>query len=114
MHEMSIAQGIFDIVKEEMVRHEVQKLESINIATGKLAAIVPQHLKLCFEMIADGTELAGTNLNIREIPLGYLCRACGEEFDSEQMEFTCISCGEENPTLIRGRELTIENIEVGE
>jgi Zn finger protein HypA/HybF involved in hydrogenase expression len=28
------------------------------------------------------------------------------------MTFACPNCAEENPTLIRGREMAIENIEV--
>ncbi len=61
---MSIAQSVFDIVQEEMARHGVEELKVINLAVGKMAAVVPQHLNMCFGMIADNTNLAGTVLNI--------------------------------------------------
>ncbi len=114
MHEMSIAQSVFDIVEEEMAKHGVEELKAINLAIGKMAAIVPQHLNICFQMIADNTKLAGTELNVRETPLMYQCLACGNSFTSEDMQFQCPECDEENPDLIGGRELTIESMEVAD
>ncbi len=114
MHEMSIAQSVFDIVQEEMARHGVEELKVINLAVGKMAAVVPQHLNMCFGMLADNTNLAGTVLNIRETPLKYSCMACGHIFTSEDMKFNCPECNEENPDLIGGKELTIENMEVAD
>ena len=112
MHEMSIAQGVVDIVREEMARHGLETVQNINLAVGKLAAVVPEHLNLCFNMLTENSPLAGTTLNIREIPLGYRCSACRHEFIAEEMTSACPNCEEENPTLIRGREMAIENIEV--
>jgi len=114
MHEMSIAQSIFDIVEEEMARHGVEELRAINLAIGKMAAVVPQHLNLCFSMIADNSKLAGTILNVRETPLTYKCLACGNSFTAEDMVFQCPECNEENPDLVGGRELTIESMEVAD
>jgi len=112
MHEMSLAYNIVEIVQEEMARHGVEKLKAINLAVGRMAAVVPQHLTFCFQIITEDTALAGTSLNIREIPLGYRCPACGHEFNAEEITFVCPKCDEANPMLEKGKELTIENIEV--
>lgn len=48
MHEMSIAQSVVDIVNEEMARHGVTEIRAINLAVGKMSAVVPQHLNMCF------------------------------------------------------------------
>jgi len=114
MHEMSLAQNIVDIVQEEMTRHGVEKLQAINLAVGRMAAVVPQHLTFCFEIITENTGLAGTALHIREVPLTYRCLACGHEFTADEMAFICPECSEADPKLEKGRELTIENIEVAD
>lgn len=114
MHEMSIAQSIFDIVHEEMLRHKVQKLEAINIAVGKLSAVVPSSLTFCFQILTEGTDMAGVVLNVKTIPLGYHCFDCGHEFTSEEMTFTCPHCGADQPMLTSGKDLNIESIEVAE
>lgn len=114
MHEMSIAQSVLDIVKEEMVRHSVEKLSAINIAVGKMAAVVPEHLNMCFKILTDGTDLADVPLVVREVPLTYRCHECDATNSSEELIFKCPECDAENPEMIKGKELTIENIEVAE
>ncbi|MBW1710001.1 MAG: hydrogenase maturation nickel metallochaperone HypA [Deltaproteobacteria bacterium] len=114
MHEFSIAQSIVDIVKEEMTRHKVEKLNAVNIVVGMMSGVVPQHLTACFQMIIDDSSLAGAELKIREVPLGFHCAACGNEFTAEELVFSCPQCDEANPTLEKGRELTIENIEIAD
>ena len=114
MHEMSIAQSIVDIVEKELVSHGVEQLKAVNIAVGKLAAVVPEQLAFCFSIITLETSLAGATLNIREVPLGYTCSACGEEFTYGGMAIVCSQCGDTNIGLTSGRELTIESIEVAD
>jgi hydrogenase nickel incorporation protein HypA/HybF len=114
MHEMSIAQSIVDIVEKELTSHGVEQLKAVNIAVGKLAAVVPEQLSFCFNMLASETSLAGASLNIREIPLGYTCSACSEEFTSNGMAIVCPTCGNTHVDLTSGRELTIVSIEVAD
>jgi hydrogenase nickel incorporation protein HypA/HybF len=114
MHEMSIAQSIVDIVKEEMARHGLERVHAINLVVGKLAAVVPEQLNMCFGMLTDKSELAGTLLTIRELPIGYRCTVCSNWFTSEVMTFECPNCSAENPMMVTGRELTVENIEVAD
>ena len=111
---MSIAQSIVDIVEKELASHEVEQLKAVNIAVGKLAAVVPEQLAFCFSMLTVDTNMAGAILNIREVPLGYTCSACGGEFTSGEMSIVCPECGDTNIDLTSGRELTIESIEVAD
>ncbi|MEW6262364.1 MAG: hydrogenase maturation nickel metallochaperone HypA [Thermodesulfobacteriota bacterium] len=114
MHEMSIAQSILDIVREEMARHQVRKLEAINVAVGRLSAVVPSSLSFCFKILTDATDLSEVQLKIREVPLGYSCFECGHEFTAEEMTFVCPHCGADGPRLTAGRDMNIESIEVAE
>ena len=114
MHEMSIAQSIVDIVEKELASHGVEQLKTVNIAVGKLAAVVPEQLAFCFSMITLETSLAGATLNIREVPPGYMCSTCGVEFTSGGMAIVCPKCGDTHIDLTSGRELTIESIEVAD
>ena len=111
MHEISIAQDIVEIVEQEMVRHGAKELEAINVAACHSSVWITP---LCFSLITAGTNLTGVSLNIREVPLGYMCGSCGEGFTSEEVSFVCPMCGEKNPDLVTGRELNIESIEVAD
>jgi hydrogenase nickel incorporation protein HypA/HybF len=112
MHEMSLAQNIVNIVEEEMSSHGINKIEAINIITGKLSAIVPDHLSICFKILTENTNLSETLLNIEVIPICYTCFKCKKDFTSEELIFHCIYCNEQNPVIIAGKELTVQSIEV--
>lgn len=109
---MSLVQNIIDIVEQEMDRHGVEKLKAIHLAVGRMSAVVPEQLTLCFEILTSQTRLAGTALSIRMVPLTYQCGDCLKEFTSEGITGNCPSCNSENLELIFGRELKIESIEV--
>ena len=109
---MSIAQNVIDIVKDEMVRNDVIKLRSIHLSVGKMSAIVPEALTFCFEIVIEGTELEGTKLTIDMAPLIGYCHVCNKEFEIEDYNFTCPTCGDKDIETISGRDLTIIEIEV--
>jgi hydrogenase nickel incorporation protein HypA/HybF len=91
---MSIAQSIVDIVEKKLASFGAEQPKAVNIAVGKLAAVVPEQLAFCFSIITLETSLAGVTLNIREVPLGYSCSACGEEFSSPGMSIVCPKCND--------------------
>lgn len=112
MHEMSLVQNIIDIVEQEMKRHGVEQLKAINLAVGRMSAVVPEQMILCYEILTSQTPLAGTVLNIRQVPITYQCEDCREEFESEGIASRCPFCKSENLEMTFGRELRIESIEV--
>ncbi|MEW6186571.1 MAG: hydrogenase maturation nickel metallochaperone HypA [Thermodesulfobacteriota bacterium] len=112
MHEMSLVQNIIDIVEQEMERHGVEQLKAIHLAVGRMSAVVPEQMTLCFEILTSKTKLAGTALKMRMVPITYQCGACEREFTSEGIVSQCPSCSSENLEMIFGRELKIESIEV--
>jgi hydrogenase nickel incorporation protein HypA/HybF len=112
MHEMSLAQSMIEIVEQEMNHHKIDKLKAIHIAVGRMTAVVPEQMTLCFEILTQNTKLAGTEFKMKMVPVTYQCRMCNREFISEGITFNCPSCNGENPELIFGRELKIEFLEV--
>lgn len=112
MHEMSIAQSLADIIREEMVRHEVTKLKSARLQIGQMSAIVPEALSFCFEVISEGTDLEGAELIMDIVPLSGVCRGCGREFAIEEYSFICPRCGGSDIEMLSGRELALVSMEV--
>lgn len=112
MHEMSIAQSLIEIVREEMARHEVQRLRSVRLRIGQMSAIVPESLSFCFEVLTGGTELEGATLVMDVIPLTGVCRGCGTEFRVEEYTFLCPCCGGTDIEAVAGQDLSIVEMEV--
>jgi len=112
MHEMSIAQGLLDIIKEEMAKHHATVLRSVKLHIGQLSAIVPESLTFCFDVMTANTELEGARLNMEIIPLRGVCRACNREFEIENYAFECPHCQGRDIQTIAGQELSIVEMEV--
>lgn len=55
MHELSIAESLIKIIGEEMNKHGLTKLLSVQIIYGQISAIVPEALETAFEVLAHGT-----------------------------------------------------------
>jgi len=115
MHEMGIAMQIVEIAAASIPADLAgARVETVNLKVGKLSAIVPDSLRFCFEAVAKDTALEGARLHITEIPVRAACNDCRSEWTIEQPAFKCPSCGSGDITLLTGRELDIESIELAE
>ena len=112
MHEMSIAQSLVDIIREEMKKADARRLRTVRLNIGQMTAIVPDSLSFCFEVITTETELQGARLIMDIIPLMGYCRKCGEEFEIKEYDFSCPGCGGHEIETIGGQDLSIVEIEV--
>ena len=112
MHEMSIAQSLLEIIREEMAQHDAKVLKSVRLHIGQLSAIVPDSLSFCFEIMTSGTELEGAKLIMEIIPLRGVCRECSQEFEIRDYAFECPHCGSREIDAISGQELSIVEMEV--
>ena len=111
MHEMSIAQNILDIVVEEGQRNGLNQVKLIRLQIGALAAVVPESLRFCFELMRQDTIASEAVLEIETLPVVARCSECATVFEVEDHDFTCAQCGMPAMELISGRELNLVTIE---
>jgi hydrogenase nickel incorporation protein HypA/HybF len=115
MHEMGIALEIIKIATDSIPESlKKSKVERINLKVGKLAAVVPDSLKFCFEVASRDTPLEGAILHIEEIPVTARCQHCGYFWTAIKPVFICEKCDSTSVDLLSGRELDIVSIEVEE
>lgn len=110
---MSIAMRIIDIATGALPADRPDiKVESINLQIGRLTAVVPRSLRLCFNVASRGTALAGAVLDIEEIEIVVSCRDCHAESAQDGFPLVCGSCQGNRVDLLCGRELLVTSIEV--
>jgi hydrogenase nickel incorporation protein HypA/HybF len=115
MHEMGIAMQIVEIAAASIPADLAgSRIATVNLKVGKLSAIVPDSLHFCFEAVSRDTALEGARLHITEVPVRAACNACRNEWTIDQPAFTCPACQSADITLLTGRELDIESIELAE
>lgn len=108
MHELGITQNIVAIVSE---RAGDQKVCRVKLEIGKLSAIVPEAIRFCFDLCAEGTVLEGAMLEIDEIAGRGSCNRCGNEIELSLLAGSCL-CGCRDITCVSGQELKIKEMEV--
>lgn len=115
MHEMGIAMEIIKIVTDSIPVHlKNPKVEKVNLKVGKLAAVVPESLRFCFEVVSQNTPAEGALVHIEEIPVTAMCQSCGYSWTAIEPVFICEKCNSGSVDLLSGRELDIVSIEVEE
>lgn len=115
MHEMSIAQSILDIIKQEMEKNGLKRLIRVKVKHGALTNTVPEALDTCFMALTVGTPLESAVFELESVPALYRCRVCSREFSPEEhnrLLVPCPHCGDElGHTVLAGKELFIDYIE---
>jgi len=112
MHEMSLAQALIDQVTELAEKDGCRRVLSVDVSIGALSGVMPDSLEFCFPVVARGTALEGTILNITEVPLKAVCSACGLTTYPEPFEVECSHCGSLSLTITEGRDFKLVSLEV--
>ncbi len=111
MHEMSIAQSLLEIVLEEGRQHKMEQVTVIRLQVGALAAVVPESLTFCFDMLSRDTIAASALLEIETVPVVARCSTCNTLFEVEDNIFLCPECGGLSLSLVSGRDMALVSIE---
>jgi hydrogenase nickel incorporation protein HypA/HybF len=111
MHEMSIAQSLFEIINEEVRRAELERVTVVRLRIGEMSTVVPDALEFCFEVLARDTVVEGASLECTMVPVTGSCLACGESFTIKDMLFKCPRCDSVDVEMTGGDELRIYELE---
>lgn len=114
MHELSIAQSIFDAIQVEATRHPLARAKKVAVRIGELTAVDPDALKFAFEIMTRDTDLERVELEVEVCPRRQRCGLCGAEFDVVGYELNCPKCGEQRTQCIGGDELELAYVDMDE
>jgi hydrogenase nickel incorporation protein HypA/HybF len=108
MHELAIAQSVVDAVGEHSGGARVAR---VRLRVGALAGVVPDAIRFCFELVADGTCVEGADLVIEEVAGQGHCRTCDCAVALPDLILLC-PCGSADVQILAGRELMVESIDM--
>ncbi len=114
MHELSIAQNIIRIARENLTPDEEPRLQTIRVRIGAFSTIVPEFLQSGFDAAKDGTLMSSAQLKITVVPLRIKCSNCGHEAEIEPVDFACPVCASTDVDVMAGNELTVSDLEISE
>lgn len=107
MHELSIATAVVEACAE---RAAGARIVRVRVEIGQLAAVLPDSLRFCFDICAQGTAAEGAELEILETPGRAVCDLCGGSVALSSPFGRC-DCGGVL-RVVAGDELRVKDMEI--
>jgi hydrogenase nickel incorporation protein HypA/HybF len=108
VHELGITQEVVALVGEYCQGRRVRR---VVLEIGKLSAVLPDAVRFCFDLCAEGTPTEGAVLEIVETPGRGRCRTCGREVELDRPFGRC-ECGGTDLEWLAGDELRVRELEL--
>ena len=112
MHELTVTQDVLQLALEHAGRAGAKRVQRINLVVGALSGIVDDSIQFYFDFVSQGTPAEGAQLTFERVPTRFRCRACGQEFEFQDDNWTCPACQALGGEIIAGREFYMDSIEV--
>jgi hydrogenase nickel incorporation protein HypA/HybF len=112
MHEMSLCQGLLDLIEAEREARGFEHVARVRVAVGAFANVEPDALRFGFEAVTRGTAAEGAELDLDVIPARAWCMPCGDVRLIARRGDPCPVCGSAQLVLQSGEELRLTELEV--
>ncbi|MBK9496074.1 MAG: hydrogenase nickel incorporation protein HybF [Alphaproteobacteria bacterium ADurb.BinA280] len=112
MHEMSLAEGMREIVVEQAQRHGFSHVRILRVEIGRFAGVEKDALAFCFDVVMRGSPAESAVLEMIDLPGRAQCFDCLQEVDIVDRLDPCPLCGGNRLLPVGGDEMRIKDMEV--
>ncbi|MBU0752221.1 MAG: hydrogenase maturation nickel metallochaperone HypA [Gammaproteobacteria bacterium] len=112
MHEMSLAEGILDLVEDAARREGFGRVRTVFLEIGRLSSVEPEAMAFCFDAVVRDSIADGAKLEIIDVPGSGLCLDCGRETELEVIYDPCQHCGAAPVKVTGGTEMRVRELDV--
>jgi hydrogenase nickel incorporation protein HypA/HybF len=112
MHEMSLAEGILQIVEDTARANASTTVRAVLLEIGALSHVEEQALRFCFDAVTRGTVANGARLEVQATPGRAWCMPCGKSVTLARLGEACPRCGGYQLQVTQGEEMKVKEIEV--
>lgn len=110
MHELSIAEGIIEIVERTAKSNNVSRVKSVRIAVGELAGVDIESLRFAWQSVTRQGCAQNAQLIIEQPPGKAWCMDCAQTVSLKRYGEACPICGGFHLTATGGTELKVIDI----
>ncbi len=112
MHEMSLAQGVLQLVEDAARRDTFTKVTAVWLEIGQLSGVEPDAMLFCFDAVTRGSLAQGARLEIIAVPGTGRCMACARTVPMTQVFDECPQCGGYSLQVTDGTQMRVKELEV--
>ncbi len=112
MHEMSICEGIREVVETHAKTHNASAVRRVRLEIGRFSGVEIPALEFAFETVMRGSVAEGAVLEIIETAGEAICYDCMVTRELEHRLAPCPECGGGRLLPVSGDEMRIKEMEV--
>ncbi|WP_420569660.1 hydrogenase maturation nickel metallochaperone HypA [Thalassovita sp.] len=112
MHEMSLCEGIRQVIEDQARSHVIQAVKCVRVEIGRFAGVEKPALEFAFDVVMRGSVAEGARLEMLDLPGRAMCYDCVKEVEIAERLDPCPDCGGGKLMPIGGDEMRIKDLEV--
>lgn len=112
MHEMSLCEGILQVLQDHAKSQGFERVKTVWLEIGALSAVEPEAMRFCFDAVMRNTLADAARLEIIAVPGEAWCAQCGKTVQVEQRFDACPECGSCQLQVTGGEDMIIKELEV--
>ncbi|MDO8811397.1 MAG: hydrogenase maturation nickel metallochaperone HypA [Gallionella sp.] len=112
MHEMSLVEGVLQIVKEAARSQEFTRVNTVWLEIGQLACVEKEALRFCFDAVMRDSIAADARLEIIDVPGHGRCMQCNASMPIAALYEACPQCGGYQIEVTGGDGMRVKELEV--
>lgn len=111
MHEMSLCEGIREVIEAQAAAHGAAKIAKVRLEIGRFASVEKQALAFAFDVVMRGSVAEGAALEMIDLPGRAICFDCAQEVEIDDRLNPCPTCGGGKLLPTGGQEMRIKDLE---
>ncbi len=112
MHEMSLAEGVLQIIEDSSRTQNFSRVKTVWLEIGQLAGVEAEAMRFCFEAVVNGSIAQDAKLEIIETPGQAWCLHCAEVVHVRALYDACPKCGSHQVQVTGGNEMRVKELDV--
>ena len=112
MHEMSLCEGIRDVIESHKASDRINAVKTVRLEVGRFSGVEKSALEFAFDVVMRGSVAEGARLVMIDLPGRAMCYDCMKEVEIEDRLDPCPDCGGGRLMPVSGTEMRIKDLEV--
>lgn len=112
MHEMSLCEGVLQILEDHARSQGFEKVRTVWLEIGGLSGVEPEAMRFCFDAVMRDTLAHQARLEIIALPGQAWCMHCAKAVQVQQRFDPCPDCASYQLQITGGDEMRIKELEV--
>ena len=112
MHEMSLCEGIVQILEEQALEQNYPRVKKVWLEIGALSGVEIPAMEFSYEVVCRGTLAEDSELEIIQTPATAWCMQCAKTVEVKQRYDACPECNGYQLQVTGGDQMKIKELEV--